>query len=200
MVLPLYGRQSQTSGQSIAVQSVCEIGEERTSVEAIDEREYVQIREFLHREAELMDNGQWEAWLELLTEDVRYRMPLRITRYDSAGGSIEQGMSHLDEDRATLTMRVRRLRTDSAWAEDPPSRTRHFISNLRVESGPHADEVVAKSNVLLYRSRGDVPTYDLLSAERHDRLRKVDGGWRLAERTVYLDHSPVMTHNLAVLF
>jgi 3-phenylpropionate/cinnamic acid dioxygenase small subunit len=58
---------------------------------------------------------------------------------------------------------------------------------------------MVQSNLLLYRNRGDVPHADLLSAVRQDVLRRVNGNWRLARRTIVLDQSTVATLNLAVL-
>ena len=40
-------------------------------------------------------------------------------------------MGHFDEDLYSLRKRVQRLTTDHAWTEDPPSRTRHFVTNIR---------------------------------------------------------------------
>lgn len=158
-----------------------------------------EVRQFLFKEADLLDEGLLRDWLQLLTEDVTYTMPLRVTREKAAGAGFVPSMAHLHEDRYTLEMRVRRLETEYAWAEDPPSRTRHFVTNIQVFDADRPDEVRVKSNVLVYRTRGDSPTYDVLSAVRHDVLRRANGQWRLASRTVYLDHSPVTTHNLAIL-
>jgi 3-phenylpropionate/cinnamic acid dioxygenase small subunit len=105
----------------------------------------------------------------------------------------------MDDDWDSMEMRVLRLETEYAWAEDPPSRSRHFVTNIRVAAGGSADELTAKSNLLLYRTRGDVATFDILSGERHDVLRRVAGGYRLAKRVVVLDQTTVMTHNLALI-
>lgn len=160
---------------------------------------YREICEFLYLEAELLDTGRFREWLALLTDDVRYRMPVRVTRERGAGTECVDTMAHFDEDRHTLELRIRRLETGSAWAEDPPSRTRHFVSNVRAQPGQRDDEVMAQSNLLLYRNRGDTPHADLLSAVRQDVLRRVNGNWRLASRTIVLDQSTVATLNLAVL-
>ena len=84
-----------------------------------------------------------------------------------------------------------------AWAEEPPSRTRHFVSNIRVKT---ADEGAATvhSNLLLFRNRGDSAAHDLISAERHDRLRREYDDWRLAERLILVDQATLGTLNLAV--
>jgi ethylbenzene dioxygenase beta subunit len=157
-----------------------------------------EVVDFLYHEADLMDEGKWREWLQLMTDDVLYLMPVRVTEERGKGAGFTTQMTHFHEDRQTLELRVRRMETDFAWAEDPPSRTRHFVTNIRVFPTERPNEIRVRSNVLLYRTRGDVPSADLLSAVREDILRKVDGQWRLARRTVYLDHSVVTTPNLAI--
>ena len=98
-----------------------------------------------------------------------------------------------------LELRIRRLDTDFAWAEDPPSRTRRFVTNVRVEDGEEEDELRVRSYLLLYRNRGDESAADLLSAERTDVLRNVDGRWLLRSRLIRLDQATVGTKNLALL-
>jgi ethylbenzene dioxygenase beta subunit len=162
------------------------------------------ITEFLSLEAELLDTGRLREWLGLLTEDVRYQVPIRINKERSPQewlSGVVENMFHLDEDRSSLEMRVARLETGFAWAEDPPSRIRHFVSNVRVAPLPdRPGEVAVRSNVLLYRSRWDKPTHDLLSAERQDVFRQVNGSWKLAQRKVILDNTTLPTLNLSFFF
>jgi phthalate 3,4-dioxygenase beta subunit len=172
--------------------------------------------QFLVEEAHLLDTQQLEEWLGLLCPDVRYVMPVAVTRSRRAGadqgprpgrdgryGSGDDGgngMAHLDEDLFSLRRRVERLATEHAWTEDPPSRLRHFVTNVRTFAGPGPDELSVQSNVLLFRSRGDTRPPDLLSAGRHDVLRRgPDGGWRLARREVHVDEAVLRTQNLAIL-
>ena len=56
-------------------------------------------------------------------------------------GADELGL--FDEDIRTLTARVARLDTGMAWAEDPPSRTRHVITNIEI--APDASDYGADS-------------------------------------------------------
>jgi 3-phenylpropionate/cinnamic acid dioxygenase small subunit len=161
---------------------------------------YLAICQFLYHEAELLDRNQLDDWLALLTDDVVYKMPVRVTRERGAPSDVSDDMYYFDETGTTLRTRVARLTTAFAWAEDPPSRTRHCVSNVRVEPGAGPDELAVWSNLLLYRNRGDDPGHDLLSAERHDVLRRVDGAWRLARRYVVLDQANLGTRNLAIFF
>ena len=157
-----------------------------------------EVLEFLYREAELLDDGRLEEWLALITEDVRYRMPVRLTRERGDAPDRSEEMQAFWDDRATLELRVRRLRTDFAWAEDPPSRTRHFVTNVRIGAGATDGELDVRSNVLVYRSRGDTTRYELISGERRDTLRRQDGGWRLARREFLVDQASLANQNLAI--
>lgn len=156
------------------------------------------VQGFLEHEASLLDSGRFGEWLDQLSHDVVYRAPVRVTRRVGAT-SRTPDMFHFDENRQSLELRVRRLGTGVAWAEDPPSCTRRFVTNVRVElRSPDDAEVSVTSYLLLYRSRGDDGSFDLVSAERHDVLRAVDGGWRLARREAMVDQTTLGTKNLAV--
>ena len=158
-----------------------------------------EIQNFLYREAELLDSRKFAQWLELLTDDITYEMPVRVTRErDRPDASSE--MAHFSEDRRTLELRVKRLATDYAWAENPPSRTRHFVSNIRIEQTANSNEVTVRSNLLVYRSRGSSPQADLISGERVDVLRNEKERWKLAKRTIMVDQAVLDTQNLAIFF
>lgn len=130
-----------------------------------------EIEQFLYREARLLDQRRFHEWLDLLTDDVHYWMPVRTTRYAKISKSIviydedrykddevakEGELAILDEDKASLRMRSARLETGMAWAEDPPSRTRHFLSNIEVEDDDTPLQVKVYANIIVYRSRGEI--------------------------------------------
>jgi len=158
-----------------------------------------EIQNFLYHEAELLDSRKFEQWLELLTDDITYEMPVRVTRErDHADAPSET--AHFSEDRRTLELRVKRLTTDYAWAENPPSRTRRFISNIRIEPTAKSNDVIVRSYLLVYRSRGSSTQAELISAERVDLVRNVEESWRLAKRTIIVDQAVLDTQNLAIFF
>ena len=162
------------------------------------------ITDWLHHEAELLDDGRLREWLDLLTDDIVYQVPVRVHKEVSDDGvrvtGVRSNSFHMDETRTSLEMRVDRVDTGFAWAEEPPSRLRHHVSNVRVRRGATDDELAVRSNVLLYRGRWDRPEHDLLSYERFDRFRLVDDTWKLAARWVVLDSTTIPTHNLSFLF
>jgi phthalate 3,4-dioxygenase subunit beta len=157
-----------------------------------------EAHEFLVREAELLDERRYRDWLDLLAPDIVYRMPVRVTAPETLEHGLLEDMAHFDEDLYSLRKRIERFETGHAWTEDPPSRTRHFVTNVRTFEGSAADEVVVRSYVLLFRSRGDIRDADLVSAERTDVLRRTDAGLRLARREILADESVLRTQNLAV--
>ncbi|BCZ95730.1 MULTISPECIES: aromatic-ring-hydroxylating dioxygenase subunit beta [Thermus] len=160
----------------------------------------------LYQEAECLDEGRYRDWLGFLTEDILYRVPVRITKErDPRGGTsgVTEGMYHMDEDLTSLEMRVARLETGFAWAEDPPSRIRRFVTNVRIGDPRPTDrgeEVEVRSNLLIFRSRWDKPDYTLMAAERQDVWRYSGDTWRLARRLVILDSTTLPVHNLAFFF
>jgi 3-phenylpropionate/cinnamic acid dioxygenase small subunit len=162
-----------------------------------DER-HLQVHQWLVDEAYLLDSRRYEDWLALTTDDIRYLMPVRVTTALGAGFDCAPGMAHFDEDKYSLGRRVARFQTGHAWTEDPPSRLRHHVTNVRAFATEDPDHLIAESGVLLYRSRGDVREAALLSAAREDLLRRSAAGWRLARRTVLVDDSVLRTQNLAI--
>jgi phthalate 3,4-dioxygenase subunit beta len=153
--------------------------------------------QFLVEEAALLDAADYAAWLDLLCEDIRYVMPVRVTTARGAGFDSLADMGHFDENLYALRKRVQRLATDHAWTEDPPSRTRHFVGNVRTFRGGES-ELRVESSLLLFRSRGDTRQADLVSAGRTDILRWAGDGLRLARREIKVDESVLRTQNLAV--
>src|ERR1700736_1238852 len=100
--------------------------------------------QFLYREDRLLDERRFHEWPQLFPDDVRYSMAGRRNRYPKSTKAIailnldryvEQDLAEhaelaiLDENKQTLSARVARLDTGMAWAEDPPSRTRHLLAN-----------------------------------------------------------------------
>ena len=161
---------------------------------------HLAAHQFLVEEAALLDAADYASWLNLLCEDIRYVMPVRVTTARGAGFDSLADMGHFDEDLYALRKRVQRLATDHAWTEDPPSRTRHFVTNIRTFRHQTGELRVlrAESALLLFRSRGDTREPDLISAGRTDLLRETGDGLRLARRQIIVDESVLRTQNLAV--
>jgi 3-phenylpropionate/cinnamic acid dioxygenase small subunit len=160
-----------------------------------------EIEQFYYAEAALLDERRFTEWLALLTPDVHYWMPIRRTvAADDADREFTKpgDMAFFDDDKAFLEARVKKLHSGFSWSEDPPSRTRHQITNVRV-LGRSGDELTVESNFHLYRSRLE-SDQDFWIGRRRDVLRRVDGAWKIAKRAIYLDHTVLQSRNMSNFF
>jgi 3-phenylpropionate/cinnamic acid dioxygenase small subunit len=169
-----------------------------TSAVPVGSPEYGEVQEWLYREAALLDRCQFAQWFELLAPDIQYIVPNRLDLQPSEGAGFDPSMALFVENLASLEVRVQRLSTEQAWAEQPRSRTRHLVSNLLVDRSGDG-ELLANSAFIVTRQRSHRPL-DVIAGERQDILRRVDGVLKLAKRTVLLDHTVLDCHNLSVFF
>ena len=160
-----------------------------------------ELMQFYIAEAWMLDERRLREWLDLFTDDVFYFMPRRLNvhRHELHRELSEEGdLAIFEDDKTYLTMRVDRLETGMAWAEDPPSRTRHIVGNLVVE--PVSEDVVkAKTAFILYRSHHETDE-NIFAGSREDELRRADDGWKIARRTIVLDSNVILAKNLSVFF
>jgi 3-phenylpropionate/cinnamic acid dioxygenase small subunit len=167
-----------------------------------------EIEEFLYEEAELLDQRRFREWLDLLTEDLVYVMPIRrnvkfgqhAERENTRAG---EGISWFDEDKWTLSKRVEQILTGVHFAEEPLSRVCHMISNVQLlavrPSLERVEEVDVKSRFLVYQNRVEYETY-LFVGKRNDTLRRIDSRWRIGRREIILDQNILLAKNLTVFF
>lgn len=160
---------------------------------------YNQVLGHYHHEAQLLDNLRFMEWSESLAEDIQYSVPMRQTlQVKQQENSVIRTMRHMYDDYRSLMGRVIRLSGNSAWAEDPASRTRRFVSNLQVYATDVPNEYCAVNYLLITRNRFDDDHFDLIPCERRDVLRMQDNGVKLANREVILDQVLLGTPNLAI--
>ncbi len=157
------------------------------------------VEAFLYYEAELLDDRRFHDWIELFTDDARYRVPARenrLTRPGAVAEELESQNTYFDDDKKALRMRVERLYTGIAWSEAPPSRTRHLVSNVRVRaSSPGGIDV--SSNFTVYRTRLERDT-DLFAGQRDDLLVRTGDSFRIARRTVILDQAVLEAKSISI--
>lgn len=166
----------------------------------------VRCERFLAYEALLLDDHHrlWE-WFELLDEGYEYLVPLRMTRERRSGKPEFSDIGcAVSDDYAKVRQRIQRLDTEHAWAEEPPSRIRRVVSNVLVSPQGDADSTPGgvrryevHSSFLLYRSRLNDATGDLVAGVRRDILVLTGERLRLRRRVVFLDHTTLPTINLS---
>jgi 3-phenylpropionate/cinnamic acid dioxygenase small subunit len=158
----------------------------------------VEITQFLYQEAYLLDHKKYKEWLKLLDASIVYRMPVRVTTERREGSDFAKDMSYFEETKGSLTTRVERLYTTSAWVEDPAPRQRHFISNIMIRPGSVADEYHVRSYFDFQRSRGSDADIERLIGEREDVLRRENGEWKISARTILPDQAVLGVMNLSM--
>lgn len=159
------------------------------------------IEKMLYREARMLDNEEWDGWLALMEPDIYYWMPAvenrrrsdRLTAWEPRRGA------YFDDSHRELEIRVARFKQPSAWAEDPPTRHVHVITNVESFHTEVFAEYRVHSNFVNYRSRGESDN-DMLLGRREDIWRDVGGQLRLARRTVRITQSLLMSKNLNTFF
>lgn len=169
----------------------------------LDQSLWTAILNYYIAEAWLLDERRLREWLDLFTDDMVYFMPRRknVMRRELDREIPPRGtdLPFFEDDRKLMEVRIQRLESGSAWAEEPPSRTRHLIGNLLIEKVDDDGAVHAKSAFICHRSHGETDSA-LYSGYREDVLRPVDGSWKIAHRTVVLDANVILDKNLAIFF
>lgn len=160
---------------------------------------YFRVQQFLYKEYRLLDQERYEEWLGLLTDDIHYWMPLIQARYrkDPKPQISATRMAHFDDDMLGLRRRVTRALHGTAWAEDPPTRAVHQVSNIEVELTDKADEYRVHSVFTVCRGRNETEEV-VLHGRREDILRDTPQGLRLAKREIYITQAVLLAKNLNV--
>jgi p-cumate 2,3-dioxygenase beta subunit len=139
------------------------------------------VEDFLILEADLLDEWRLPEWLELFTEDATYSIPATDLPSDA---SPETSLFYVADDRFRLSERVKRLMKRTAHAEFPHSRTRHFVSNVRIRER-NEGELAVSAAFLVYRTRdGATDTY--FGSCRY-RLAVRQDSFRIREKRCLLD-------------
>ena len=166
------------------------------------------VEDFYYQEADLLDDRRFRDWLELLTDDISYFMPIRrnvkfgqqAARENTKRG---EGISWFDEDKWTLTKRVEQILTGVHYAEEPLSRITHMVSNVQIKGARPdigaARELDVTSRFLVYQNRVEYETY-IFVGRRNDTLRLTDNGWKIARREILLEQNILLAKNLTTFF
>lgn len=160
-----------------------------------------EVEKFLYDEAALLDAHDYAAWVDLFSDDTHYFMPIRRTRLrrELSKEFTQPGeMAYFDDDKMILMARLAKVSSGTSWAEDPPSRTRHLITNVRVLDD-RGDELEVESNFHTYRTRlkSEVDSWVGL---RKDVLRRHEGSFLIAKRHIHLEQSILLARNLSTFF
>jgi benzoate/toluate 1,2-dioxygenase beta subunit len=138
-----------------------------------------EIEDFLFREAHLLDDrSRWDEWLELYTPDCLYWIPYRQSHSDPHAQP-----SIVIEDRLLMEVRIRKLRDERSWSQQPITRTARIVGNVML-NGFEGEELVVRSTFHLLSFRRDA--WDSLGGHYTHRLVKADGAWKVRQKRVDL--------------
>lgn len=136
---------------------------------------------FVFLEARLADESRYAEWEELVTDDFHYWVPNGKPDYDPA-----TRLSYVNDNRARLGTRIRQLQTGLRHAQTPPSPLCRVVSNVEVVK-VDGDEVTVKTNQVVYEvSAQSTSALRVWPGHVTFRLRRVEGRWRMAAKTVEL--------------
>jgi len=150
-----------------------------------------QVEQFIYYEADLMDEHRYDEWLALWTDDALYWVP-------SGGDDIDpkREISLIYDDRVRLQVRITRLKSGFAHAQEPKSRMRRVVSNIVTKEVENGDIVVFSNFLLIELRRGKQDTF---AGRTVHRLRPDNGSFRLASKKVLLVNNDEHIDNLTFL-
>ena len=153
-----------------------------------------EVEDFLYEEAALLDKWLLDEWAALFTEDARYVVPTT----DLPEGDPAQDLVFIDDDIVRLRARVKRLNSRHAHREYPSSRTRRFISNVRVKEAGDG-QLAVTANALVYRFRsGESAPY---VGHYEYTLERVAEGFKIKYRRAVLDNEILSQHGaVSIIF
>jgi p-cumate 2,3-dioxygenase beta subunit len=141
-----------------------------------------EVEDLLFLEASLIDEWEMDEWLALWCPDGRYLVPTN----DNPDADPDHDLMYAAHDLRLLKGLVGRLKSVHAHREYPWSKTRHFVSNVRM-LGTDADGdigVGAAFQVWRFRNKDQ----DCYVGRYQYRLRlDPEKGLRLVEKRITLD-------------
>jgi 3-phenylpropionate/cinnamic acid dioxygenase small subunit len=169
----------------------------------VDQHTEQAIEQFLRRETILLDKRRFTEWLDVVTDDFTYVVPTPVTHDNPARDPWSDTSVILDETRASLEalwfVRYKPEHFEFAWGENPPQRTRRFVTAYSVTPAETVGEYIVESNLLLTFVRQSDPV-TVVPAGRVDTVRETDGGYKLARRVVHIDQTVQTLTHMRLIF
>ena len=162
----------------------------------IDAETYHRVCESLFTEARLLDDGKFEDWLAMLSEEIEYTAQIQSDLAHDASPP-QHSISYLAENFGTLSLRVAKIRTGLQQTELPASRTVRLVNNVVVISG--VDDLEVQSAFMLYRNHRQRDV-EILAGHRDDVWVEVDGQLKLKRRVIRFASNVLPTKSLSLFY
>jgi p-cumate 2,3-dioxygenase beta subunit len=148
-----------------------------------------QVEDFLYAEADLLDSWRLDEWIALFDQQRGgYYMPTTDCPPGAGPGS---ALYLIADDMTKLRSRVEQLLSGLTWAENPKSRTRHMVNNVRIH-GTEGEALLVRANFVVYRMR--FQNIDPYIGVYHYKLIPNHGTFKILERLVVLDLEALRPH------
>jgi len=140
-----------------------------------------QATAFIWAEADMLDHGEFQDWLQLWDEQGLYIVPI-----DANESDFENTLNYAYDDQHMREKRVRRLGSGESISTTPQARTVRSLSRVRVLG--EADGVVrVRAAQDLKEFRKDVLRQHI--ADVSYELRRTDSGFKLQRKVIRLINS-----------
>jgi p-cumate 2,3-dioxygenase subunit beta len=148
---------------------------------------YQEAERFLVEEAALLDEWRLNDWFKLIAEGGRYLVPA----LDTPNADHRDTLFLVSDDYVTLKSRVAQLLGRSTWSENPRSRTRRLVTNVRVLEC-NGEEALVTANFAVWRFQLD--STDVYVGKYMHKLVRTPEGLRFNERRAVLDLETLRPH------
>ena len=156
------------------------------------------IQQFLYREARLLDMGRYRDWLALLSESIRYEMPVREMIDPNDTSLSHDTFKMFDDDKVSLEMRVARYETGMAHAETPISVTHRMVGNIEFVDSPSTSCFLVHSNFVVNQERTRTSIGEFRGSRR-DIIEKNGEDWLIRERRIILAQT-ILPSTISIFF
>lgn len=159
-------------------------------------------QQLLYREARILDEGRYEDWQAMFTEDAKYWLPIQG---DGEEPDPASSISIVYDDVTRIDERVYRTLHTPVLDQNPRSRTMHLVSNVEVDQPDESGKTLVRCAQVIGELRpGGLRQVGLndqrqLFARCEYRFRYVDGEWRIALKKVVLLNADQPIYNLTFI-
>jgi 3-phenylpropionate/cinnamic acid dioxygenase small subunit len=138
-----------------------------------------EVEQLLYAQAELLDAKQWQAWMDLFSDDGIYWMPARPEQTEW-----ESSPSIFIEDKPMMEIRKGRITHPNAWSQAPLWETNHIVSHVALEENTR-ERIVVRSRFHMMELRRDTIRH-FGGRYRHTLQRGADGRLKIQLQRVDL--------------
>ena len=142
---------------------------------------YVEILNLVHRYPELIDSGDFDAVGRYFGE--------ATLEFELPGGSTSSLLG-AEAITANFVANTRR------YPDDGTPHTRHVITNEIVEIDENSDTATCRYYITVFQRTDDFPLQPVWANRYEDRLRRVDGTWRIEHRRGFAHLPGDVSHHL----